>query len=305
MSHQPYDATAKELLETDPAGWAAFLGVERPPDHVRVINSDLTTLTAATDKVLRIEDAPPWLLHIEFQSAWDDSLPRRLLMYNAALGAKHEMPVATVVVLLVRKAQSSELTGSYSVAPPFGPAWEFRYTLTRVWQLPADRLLGGPLAVVPLALIADAPETEVPALLTRASDRIRHEANVETGDRLMTAIGFLLQLRYGAMTAEEMIRKVPNILDLGPFRTFLEEGLAKGRAEGRAEAQAEARAEGRAEGRAECIREMILDLGRKKFGEPTVEQTSVLSATTDFDRLKSLSEKLLDATTWEELLKSH
>jgi len=159
--------------------------------------------------------------------------------------------------------------------------------------------------VVPLALIADAPETEVPALLTRASDRIRHEANVETGDRLMTAIGFLLQLRYGAMTAEEMIRKVPNILDLGPFRTFLEEGLAKGRAEGRAEAQAEARAEGRAEGRAECIREMILDLGRKKFGEPTVEQTSVLSATTDFDRLKSLSEKLLDATTWEELLKSH
>ena len=128
----------------------------------------------------------------------------------------------------------------------------------------------------------------MPALLTRASDRIRHEANVETGDRLMTAIGFLLQLRNETMTAEELIRKVPNILKLGPFRTLLEEAYAKGYAEGYAEG----------------IRRTILVQGRKKFVQPTAEQTSVLSATTDLDWLESLSVNLLDVTTWEELLRS-
>ena len=90
------------------------------------------------------------------------------------------------------------------------------------------------------------------------------------------------------MTAEEMIRKVPNILDLGPFRTFLEEGLAKGQALGRAEG----------------IREMILVQGRKKLGEPTAEQESALIALLDVVQLEMLAEKLLDATTWEVFLRT-
>jgi len=90
------------------------------------------------------------------------------------------------------------------------------------------------------------------------------------------------------MTAEELIRKVPKFLRLGPFRTLLEEAYAKGYAEGYAEG----------------IRRTILVQGRKKFGEPTAEQTSVLSATADLDWLKSLSLDLLDVTTWEELLRS-
>lgn len=140
----------------------------------------------------------------------------------------------------------------------------------------------------------------MPALLTRASDRIRHEANVEMGDRLLTAIGFLLQLRYGAMTAEELIRKFPNILELGPFRTFLEEGWAKGYAE----SYAEGFAKGYAEGFAEGVRETILVYGRKKFGEPTAEQESALIALIEVVQLEMLAEKLLDATTWEEFLRT-
>ncbi|MDB5312667.1 MAG: hypothetical protein JWO38_6869 [Gemmataceae bacterium] len=289
---QPYDATAKELLETDPAGWAAFLGVTRPTHRVRVVDSDLATITAATDRVLRIEDVPPWLLHVEFQSAWDGWLPRRLLMYNALLGEKHRLPVASVVVLLAPRAEAAALTGRYPVAPPFGPAWEFGYTVVRVWELPAERMLGGPLAVVPLAPVAAVTPAEVPDIIARAGQRIRREADADTGDRLMTAIGFLLQLRYGDMTAEELIRKVPDVRDFGPFRTFLEEGRAEGRALGQAE------------GRAEGVRQSILALGRKKFGVPTPEQEAVVNALADLAQLESLREKLLDVTTWDELLKT-
>ncbi len=94
------------------------------------------------------------------------------------------------------------------------------------------------------------------------------------------------------MTAEEMIRKVPNILDLGPFRSFLEEGMEKGMQKGLAK------------GETEGIRRTILALGRKKFGEPTSEQISALSSLTDHAQLETLVEKLLDAATWEELLHS-
>ena len=61
---KPYDAAAKELLETDPAAWAALLGAARPPELVSIIDSDLSTITAAADKVIRVADDVPWLLHI-------------------------------------------------------------------------------------------------------------------------------------------------------------------------------------------------------------------------------------------------
>jgi hypothetical protein len=66
--NKPFDATSKEMLQTDPVGWAAFLGVARPPDQIKLIDSDLSTVTATAGKVLKIEDARPWTLDVEFQS---------------------------------------------------------------------------------------------------------------------------------------------------------------------------------------------------------------------------------------------
>ncbi|MBY0456495.1 MAG: hypothetical protein K2V38_04100, partial [Gemmataceae bacterium] len=65
MSAKPYDAASKSLLELDPAAWAGFVGVVRPPDKVKLTDSELSAVTAAADKVLRIADDPPWILDIE------------------------------------------------------------------------------------------------------------------------------------------------------------------------------------------------------------------------------------------------
>ncbi|MDB5307889.1 MAG: hypothetical protein JWO38_2091 [Gemmataceae bacterium] len=93
---------------------------------------------------------------------------------------------------------------------------------------------------------------------------------MDTGDRLMTAIGFLLQLRYGAMTIAELIRKNPDASKIGPFLTFFEEDLAKGRVEG--------------------VRQSILALGRKKFGVPTPEQEAEVNALGDLTHLDAIRE---------------
>lgn len=264
------------MFEADPAGWAAFLGVDSPVGGLRVIDSDLSAVSLAADKVLRVEDDPPRLLHVEFQSDWDRWLPRRFLAYNAVLAEKHELPVATLVVLLAPPVRTVGLTGRYVSAPPFGPPTEFGYTVVRVWEVPADRLLVGPLALVPLAPVAANP---APGLLARAVRRVVTEAGPAATDGLLAAIGYLLQLRYGKMQAGELLRMAIDAREDGPFWVFVQEGRAEGR------------------------RELLLALGREKFGPPSPEQEAAVKATTDPARLDDLAKKLLRAATWDDLLK--
>ena len=56
---QPYDATGKELIESSPSAWLEFFGIIRPPEIVSVIDADISSVTAAADKVIRIDDPQP------------------------------------------------------------------------------------------------------------------------------------------------------------------------------------------------------------------------------------------------------
>jgi hypothetical protein len=66
------------------------------------MNSDLSTVTAEADKVIRVEGQEPWLVHIELQAGHDQTLPRRLLRYNAMLNVRHDLPVHTVAMCSTR-----------------------------------------------------------------------------------------------------------------------------------------------------------------------------------------------------------
>jgi hypothetical protein len=79
---KPYDATTWNLYEMNPAEWSAYLG--HPvvdPGRVRRIDSNLSTITAEVDRVIRLEDPIPWLWHIEFQAGRDLGLAIRLHFY--------------------------------------------------------------------------------------------------------------------------------------------------------------------------------------------------------------------------------
>lgn len=58
---KPYDATTKHLLETYPADWLAFMGLSGAQGEL--MDADLSTLTAAADRVFRVHgDAPSYVL---------------------------------------------------------------------------------------------------------------------------------------------------------------------------------------------------------------------------------------------------
>jgi hypothetical protein len=101
----PFDVAAKELVWDDPAKWLHRFGID-PKGPVDVIDSDITTLTAAADKVIRVGGSEPFLVDIELQSYHDTSLARTLWYRQVALDYRHDLPVHTILVLLCKEANS-------------------------------------------------------------------------------------------------------------------------------------------------------------------------------------------------------
>ncbi len=71
---KPIDATLKALLEESPASWPVLFGL--PAGAATVMDADTSTVSGGADKVLRVTGPPDWILHLEFQSGPDASLPR-------------------------------------------------------------------------------------------------------------------------------------------------------------------------------------------------------------------------------------
>ncbi len=56
------------------------------------------------------------------------------------------------------------------------------------------------------------------------------------------------------------------------------------------------------EGEANEARKILLLLGRRRFGEPSSEAVAALDGVTDVQKLEELAVRLLQATSWQELL---
>jgi predicted transposase YdaD len=91
-----------------------------------------------------------------------------------------------------------------------------------------------------------------------------------------------------------MLFGIRGIEESSVYQGILRKGEAKGRAEGEAK--------GRAEGEAEGIREALLIQGRKKLGPPDEKTSAQIAEIRDLDRLKLLLERILDVSSWDELL---
>ncbi len=73
MDFNRFDVSMKELVWDDPAACLERWGIG-PRGPVEVIDSDITALTAAADKVLKVGGRDPYLVNIEFQSSHKTNL---------------------------------------------------------------------------------------------------------------------------------------------------------------------------------------------------------------------------------------
>jgi hypothetical protein len=146
-------------------------------------------------------------------------------------------------------------------------------------------------------------------VLLALADRYRREAGPAQAATLWAATKVLLGLRYGTEQVDQLIEGVRAMIlgirgieESSVYQDIFAKGEAKGKAEGEAKGKAEGEAKGKAEGRAEEAREALLRLGRKKLGPPEERALATIAALSDLERLNGLLERLLDVSSWDELL---
>ena len=231
-----------------------------------------------------MDDPGPWLILAELHSYCDPDLPLTLLKRHALLVNRHRKPASCVVVLLRPEANSPALTGTLVVRNPLGRDWTFESAVIRLWELPPETFLNGPLALLPFAPLAKVSPDDAPRVTQRIQERFEAEATPADRDWFTTALFELLALRYDK-SGILVWRDLMATHDIS--KTYLAEMF---------------RAEGRTEGRTEGVRDSILTIGSARFGAPPAEVLAALNSITDFDLLHRRLDRLFTAQSWQELL---
>ena len=287
MEFNRFDVSARELVWDDPAAWLERFAIG-PRGPLEVIDSDITTLTASADKVLRVGGPDPYLVDLEPHSYHDTGLTRTLWFRQVALDYRHDLPVLTVLLLLCKEANAPGLTRTYERQLPDG--WQtnrYNYQVVRLWQEDPEPYLTAQVNLVPLAPLTNVPESEeaLRGLVRRMAERINAEPQPRAA-KLWTATCLLMGLRFSEELAFQLLEGVQNMRESTTYQAILREGRQEGKVEGE--------------------QELLLRQGTKRFGEPDATTIAALEAIQDIDRLGALGERILDPNIqdWNDLLRT-
>lgn len=275
---KPYDAATKDLIESDPASLLRYLGFQ-VSGPVTVQNSDLSTVVAESDRILFVEEDPPWLGHVEIQSSPESQLDLRIDRYSLLIEYRERLPVVSAVLLLRPEADSPSITGRRVCQWPNGEIYrEFQYHVVRAWEQSAETILRGPLAMLPLATLAKVPEAQLPGLVEKIEARFSAEEDTAHANQLRTDARILMGLKF----SEELINSCPWRTDMMRESTIYQAILR--------------------EGREDEAKRLLFRLGTKRFGEPSPTISDLVNTIQDREKLEQLTEQILDVASWDELL---
>ncbi len=285
MEFNRFDVSAKELVWDNPAAWLERFAFG-PRGPVEIIDSDITTLTAAADKVLKVSGPDPYLVDLEPHSYHDASLTRTLWFRQVALDYRHDLPVLTVLVLLCKEANSPGLTGTYERQVPDG--WltnRYHYRVVRLWQENPEDYLTAEVGLVPLAPLTNVAEVDLPEVVRRMAGRINVEPRPRAA-KLWTATYLLMGVRYPDDVVNQLLEGIQTMRESSTYQAILREGRQEGRVDGE--------------------QKLLLRMGTKRFGKPNAATVAAIEAVRDIDRLENLGERILDPgiRDWDGLLRT-
>lgn len=280
-----YDAAIKHLVEAHPADWLAFAGLP-PATELKVIDADISTVGPAADKVIQVLAPEPYLAHLEFQSGVDPEFDGRMLLYNVLLRWRHRLPVRSVVVLLRPQAEGQGTSGSVSEVSAPDAALEFRYRVIRLWKQPVESVLAGGLGTLPLAPISEVTPEAVAGVIESMRTRLESEANARELTDAWAATFILIGLRFPGPIGKALMQGVRGMKESTTYQMIIEEGEAQGIRKGEIKE----------------AKSLLIRLGRRRLGSPSPSVIATLDAIQDLARLEQIAERVVDVSTWDELI---
>lgn len=265
---------------------------------IGIVQPNLPPATIEADRVYRLGEPSPMLLHTEWESSSSLGRPDRFHEYNVLLTKQTEFPVKTVVILLRPDANSSDLTGELTRTIPEEPApyliW--RYSVIRLWELPVEMFLQSP-GTTPFAALAQVPLENLPGVIEQMEEQWRQVDEREARE-LKTITELWLGFRFDPLMIHRLFKENTMLEESTIYQEIHGKGLKKGLEEGRQEG----RAEGRAEGRLFGERQAVLRIGTKRLGEPTAAQRLAIESVTDAEHLDRMLDIALDANDWASIV---
>jgi hypothetical protein len=278
-----FDATLKDMGRECPSAFLAMF--DQPPTlPVKLLNVDLSTVTALADLILGLGDPLMEIVQLDFQSsaaAWKHA---DVMAYHALLFAHYHVPVHTVVIMLRPEAAHSNLNGLIRYAPrPERGSMHFTYEVVPLWERPAEELLRADLGIVPLAMLGRLPESlaledGLSVIAQRLAERITQEAPPDRAQKLLTDAYLLTGLRLRRDAAARIFRGVRAMQESDTYLAILDEGQEK------------------------ATREDILVVGEERLGTPGESIKAQLNNITDLARLKRMVRRAAKAASWQEIL---
>lgn len=280
MPH-PFDATLKEIISPHPEDFATVFDLPRIAPAMS-LNVDLSTVSAATDVAFGFGVPIEQVVDRNFQSGPDATVPARLHLYNAAFHLRYQVPVRSVLILLRPKADNIDFTGKLTYVSG-GRKVEFEYDVVRMWEQEVERFLRGGLGLLPLATLcripADKPLAEGLREVVREIDRrLALEHDYAQAVRLMTAAFILTGLRVKKEELGLIYQGVRVMHESTAYDMAVEEGEIRN------------------------SHRVLLRLGRKLLGAPDASIETALRSIQDVERLERMTEAILTATSWQQLL---
>lgn len=273
------------------------------PDGISIVNADMAIVSPASDKLLRVEGGPDtYLAHFEFQSSADPSLDQRVHLYNVIGRWRHRIPVRSVVILYRPTARSSTVKGGVSEHLGDDASLEFRYRFIRVWQLPIDELLNGPIGTLPLAPIANILPEQLPSVMAKISQRLKQVPAVQRPSDVWAATRILLGLRYSDHLLEKLMLNVLDMEESSTYQAIIKKGRLEGEVEGLMKGRQEGRQEGVAVGKVVGERDLLIRLATARFGKPSKAVLVRINAIHSLVEVEQLGSRLFDARNWKDLL---
>ena len=147
-----------------------------PPIIPETLDPALATVPRFPDHVFFLPLPQLTLLHLEIQSSWEPTLPQRLLEYNVLLRGRRRLPVRSVALLLHRRVEPPSTCGTLEYQDGHGQIYlRFDYGVVRVWELPGEELLQGPLGAAMLGLLTEQVQGRVEDWTRRFIRRVEQE----------------------------------------------------------------------------------------------------------------------------------
>ncbi|KJH72393.1 Rpn family recombination-promoting nuclease/putative transposase [Aliterella atlantica] len=276
------DNISKFLIEQYSSDFAAWLLSESI--SLTTINpTELNVEPIRADSVMLLQSSAV-ILHTEFQTVGDETMPFRMADYYLRL--KRKFPAQTIqqVVIYLKRTSSNLVRQERYVTP----VMTHQFRVIRLWEEPVEIFLSTP-GLLPLAVLSSAANKE--SVLTQVVNELEQIANPREQSNLVAATSILAGLELDEQTIRQLMRS-PVMRESTMYQSILREGRAEGLEQGMQQGLIQGRT---VEGRA-----LVLKLLTRKLGTLSSEMTTKVSALS-LEQLESLGEALLDFTSVADL----